>query len=114
MERRILKKEEEDVRLLDRCGSEEEGMGKALAVRRKRAGVEELEEALPSKKRANWKKVSRLYRAKTGVGCDGFTPKSPPGCDKRKERRNSGVLGKGEAEWKLAATSMHDDVLLDP
>ena len=25
----------------------------------------------------NWKKVSRLYKAETGVGCDGFHPKVP-------------------------------------
>ena len=34
------------------------------------------------------------------------------GLDKRVERRNRGVLGEGGAEWKMAATSLHDDVLL--
>ena len=57
-------------------------------------------------------KGSRLYKAKTGVGCDGFHPKSP-GFDKRNEWRNRGVLGEGGTKWKVAATNMHDDVVLD-
>ena len=32
---------------------------------------------------------------------------------KSPERRHSGALGKGVEEWKMAATSMHDDILLD-
>ena len=31
----------------------------------------------------------------------------------RNKRSNLRVLGEGEAEWKIAPTSMHDDVLLD-
>ena len=33
------------------------------------------EEALPRLKGVDLEKVSRLYKAKTGVGCDGFHPK---------------------------------------
>ena len=35
------------------------------------------------------------------------------GLHKGNERRNRGVLRKGEAEWKMAATSLYDDVFLD-
>ena len=34
-------------------------------------------EALPTLKEGGLEKVSRLYKAKTGVGCDGFHPKVP-------------------------------------
>ena len=40
-------------------------------------------------------------------------PKSSSGLDKRGERKNCGILGEGGTEWKIAATSLHDDVLLD-
>ena len=33
------------------------------------------EEALPRLKEGDLEKASRLYKAKTGVGCDGFHPK---------------------------------------
>ena len=60
----------------------------------------------------NWKKCRDLYKAKTGVGCDGFHPKVPPDVTEE-TRENRTVLGEGRAEWKVAARSMHDDVLLD-
>ena len=37
--------------------------------------LKKLEEALPRLKEFDLERVSRLYRAKTGVGCDGFHPK---------------------------------------
>ena len=37
--------------------------------------LKKLEEALPSVKEFGLEKVSKLYKAKTGVGCDGFHPK---------------------------------------
>ena len=39
--------------------------------------------------------------------------KSPFGVGKRNKRRNCGVLGKDGTTWEMAATSLHDDVLLD-
>ena len=39
--------------------------------------LRKLEEALPRLKECELDKVSRLYKAKTGVGCDGFHPKVP-------------------------------------
>ena len=32
---------------------------------------------------------------------------------KGNERRNRGILGEGRAEWEMAATSLHDDALLN-
>ena len=67
-----------------------------------------LEEALPRLKECHLEKVSRLYNARTGVGCDGFHPKVP--LDLTKDTRGNIVEF---FEWEVAATSMHDDVLLD-
>ena len=39
------------------------------------------EEALPRLKECGLEKVSRLYKAMTGEGCDGFHPKVPPECE---------------------------------
>ena len=57
--------------------------------------------------------ASKLYTAKTRVGCDGFHSKVPLVVTKGNERRNRGVLGNSRAEWEMAATSLHDDVLLN-
>ena len=73
----------------------------------------ECDEALPVLKEGDLDKASRLYRALTGVGCDGFHPKSSSGLDKRDERKSCGILGEGGTELQMAATSLHDDVLLD-
>ena len=78
----------------------------------KNEGLRKLEEALPRFFDCELEKVSILYKAKAPVGCYGFHPKVP-GLDKRNEGRNRGVLGEGGTKWKVAATSMHDDVLLD-
>ena len=58
-----------------------------------------------------WKKCRDCFQAKTGVGCDGFHPTVLFNLTKRDEGRNCGVPGEGGAEWKVAATSMHNDVL---
>ena len=42
-----------------------------------------------------------------------MSTKSILGFDERNEERNRGVPGKGRAEWKVAATSLHDDVFFD-
>ena len=72
-----------------------------------------MEEALPRLKECDLEKVSRLYKAKTGVGCDGFDSQGSSGHDRRNERRNCGVLGAGGGEWEVAAISLCSDVLLD-
>ena len=40
--------------------------------------LSEGEEALPRLKEGDLEKASRLYKAKTGVGCDGFHPEGLP------------------------------------
>ena len=51
----------------------------------KNEGLRKLEEAQPRLKEGKFEKISRWYKAKTGVGCDGFHPKGPP--DFTKETR---------------------------
>ena len=43
----------------------------------KNEGLKKLDEALPRLKEFDLERASRLYKAKTGVGCDGFYPKVP-------------------------------------
>ena len=87
VEAQILKKEEEDARLLDRC----EAKRKQLAMHWQcdedvptmedepweNEELKKSEEALPRLKECGLEKVSKMYKAKTGVGCDGFVPKVP-------------------------------------
>ena len=47
--------------------------------------MKEGDQALPRWKECDLDKASRLYKAKTGVGCDGFHPKVP--LDLTKETR---------------------------
>ena len=80
----ILVKEEEDARLLDRCEAKRKEWAKHWLRDEEVHNVEEkqwsnkelrrLEEALPRLTECHLEKVSRLYKAKTGVGCDGFHP----------------------------------------
>ena len=73
----------------------------------------ECEETLPRLKEGDLEKASRLYKAKTGVACDGFHPKVP--LDLTRETRGEIVecLERVEQSGKVAATSLHDDVLFD-
>ena len=74
-----------------------------------RCDAKELE-ALPRLKEGDLEKASRSYKAKTGEGCVGFhTPVVT------KETRGDIVqfFERGRAEWTVAATSMHFDVVLD-
>ena len=59
---------------------------------------------MPRLKEGDLEKVSRLYKAKTGVGCDGFHPKVPLDLTDltSKKRRNRRVLGEGGTEWQMA------------
>ena len=69
------------------------------------------EEALPRLTKCELEKVARSYTAKAVVGCDGFLPQFPFNFTKETRRRNREVPGEGGTEWKVAATSLHDDVL---
>ena len=81
----ILKKEEENARLLDRCEAKRKEWAKHWQCDEsvqnmedkhwKNEQLKKLEEALPRLKECELENVSRLYKAKTRVGCDGFHPK---------------------------------------
>ena len=58
-------------------------------------------------------KSARSYKAKTGVGCDGFHVKVPLDLTKRNKRTSVGIIGEGGAVWEMAAANLHDDVLLE-
>ena len=53
----------------------------------KREEMKKSEEALPRQKGCALEKVSKLYKAKTGVGCDGFHTKVP--LDVKKETKGN-------------------------
>ena len=95
------------MRFLDRC-----------EVKRKEwSRIDELgrwEETMPRLKESGLENVSRVHKAKTGVGCDGFHPKVPLDLlDTRNKKGNCRVPREGGTEWQMAATSLHDDALLD-
>ena len=70
----MLKKEEEDVRLLDSCEAKRKAVWRRCRMRK---------EVLPRLQESELEKVSRLYKVKTGVQCDGFHPKVSLGFDRR-------------------------------
>ena len=81
------KKEDEDARLLDRYEAKRKEWAKHWQCDESVQNVEDkpwtneelkkLEEALPKLKECDLKNASGLYKAKAGVGCDGFHPKVP-------------------------------------
>ena len=75
--------------------------------------LKKLEEALPRLKECDLEKASRLYKAKAGVGCDGFHPEVPLDLTKERAEVVELTLGKSIAKWKMAATTLHDDFLFD-
>ena len=94
---------EEDVTLLDRCEAKRKhgknigSVTKVCSLWRTSLGsineeLKKLEEALLRPEEGKLEKVSRLYKAKTGVGW--LPPESSPGLDKRNKGRNRGVAGK--------------------
>ena len=76
-----MKKGEEDARLLDHCEAKRKEWAKHWQCDEDVQNLEDTweseelkksEGALARLKRCEVEKVSKLYRAKTGVGCDGF------------------------------------------
>ena len=57
-------------------------------------------------------KSVEIVKCKNRSGMRRLPPKNSLGLNKRNKWRNRRVLREGEAEWQVAATSMHDDVLL--
>ena len=119
----ILEKEDADVRLLDRCEAKRKEWAKHSQCGRQRAErgghvweneeLKKFEETLPRLKECDLEQASRLYKVKTGVGCDGFHPKVPLSLAKETRVEVVELLEKVEQSGKMAATSLHDDVLLD-
>ena len=56
---------------------------------RKDEELRSAEEALPRLKECHLEEVSRLCKAKTGAGCDGFHPEGPLGLKQRKREDKS-------------------------
>ena len=91
----ILEKEEADARLLDRYEAKRKEWSKHWQCNEELQNMqdkpwrnEELkkcEEVLPKLKEGDLEKASRLRKAKTGVGCDGFHPIVPLECNTRDE-----------------------------
>ena len=81
----ILKKEEEDVRLLDRCEAKRKDWAKHWQCDDSMQNMQDkpwknkelmkLEEVLSRLKECDLERTSRMYKARTGVGCDGFHTK---------------------------------------
>ena len=106
----ILKKEKEDARLLDRCEAKrkewpkhrqcDESVQNMKDNALENEELKNLEEALPKLKECDLEKVSRLYKAKTGVGCDRFHPKVSLDSTKETRREIVEFLEKVEQSGK--------------
>ena len=75
--------------------------------------LKKLEEVLSRLKECDVEHVSRLYKAKKGVGCDGFHPKVFLDLTKETRREIVEFLEKVEQSGKMAAANLCNDVLLD-
>ena len=106
----ILKREEEHARLLDRCEAKrkewtehwqcDESVQNVEDKSWKNEELKKLEEALPRLKEGDLEKASGLYKAKTGVRCDGFHPKVPLDLTKETRREIFEFLEKVEQSGK--------------
>ena len=62
-----------------------------------------------------WKKHLDCTKQKQACDATDSTRKILPlGLDNRNRKGNRGVPGEGGTQWQMAATSLHEDVLLDP
>ena len=64
--------------------------------------LKKLEEDTPRLKESDFAKAAKTYKAKTGVGCDGFHPKVPL------DLTRGGIPGNCGAVLMMAATSLHN------
>ena len=119
----ILKKEEEDVRLLDRCEAKRKN---GQSIWKCNESVQNLEDKLWKNEKSKKPRGSaaKAEGVSFGIGIETVQDENrsgmlrlplqgPSGCDNRHERRSRRVLGEGRAEWEMAAASLHDDVLLN-
>ena len=115
-------KEEEDARLLDRCEAKRKDWAKQWQCDESVHNVEDkpwkneelkkLEEALPKREECDLEKASGLYKAIKEWDATGLSENSL-GLDTRNKKGHCRVPGDRGAERQMAATSMHEDVLLD-
>ena len=68
---------------------------------------------MPRLKESHLEKAARNCMANTRVGCDGFHPEVPLELTRETRGEVVELLEKVEAVWEMAATSLHNDVLLD-
>ena len=104
----ILVNEEEDARLLDRC----EAVWKDWSTHWQRDEEVQSMQDKPWRNEELRKGEEALTRLKK-CECTKQRQELAAGSDKRNERRNRGILAEGGTEWKVTATSLHNDVLLD-
>ena len=122
----ILKKEEEDARLLNSCEANMKEWAKQWQcdetvqnIWRPSHGTNEdlkkFEEALPrySKRVRSWKKLRDCMRQKTGVGCDGVHVQNPLDLTTETRREIVELLEKCGTKWTMAAARLHNEVLFD-
>ena len=62
-----------------------------------------MEGALPRLEECDLEKVSRLYKAKTGLGCDGFHPKVLWTCQKKREEKSWSSWKRWSEKWPQQA-----------
>ena len=118
----ILEKAEEDVRRLDRCEAKRKEWAKRWQCDESVQNMEdkawkieelkELEEALSRLKERELETASRLIKEQDAMAS---TPEFPWIRQQKQEEkwRNSWKRWKQSGKWKMAKTSLHDDVLLD-
>ena len=119
----ILKKGEEDVKFLDRCEAKRKEWSihwqcneQVQNTQDKPWRNDELrrwEEALARLNESELGKGIKKVQGKDRSGMRRLPSQSSFGLDKRNEWRNCGIYGESGAEWQVAATSMHNDVLPD-
>ena len=70
--------------------------------------LKSLWEGMPGLMESDLEKAARNYKAKTGIGCDGFHPQSSAGLGERNKRRGVEFLEKVEqsGRWPQQACTM--------
>ena len=63
-------------------------------------------------KRVRFGKGFKIVQGENKSRMRWLPPKNPLGRDERNKKRNCGDTGKGGTKWKMAAASLHNDVLL--
>ena len=117
----ILKKEKEDANLLEQCEATRKEWSKHWQCNEEIQNMQnkpwrneeskECKESLPRLKEGVLKGI-KIVQGKNRSGMRRIPPKSSSGLNKR-TRGKLRIFGEGGAEWRMAATSLHNDVPLD-